>query len=347
MFHYGPSRYAAAFRRDLLRAVEETDALLVTHELWAGLLLAHHPELVDRLIILRVLKGKPAWHWPSPDRMTVRLTGNVLTNAMLPIAFALADRVEVAGCDGRQASENYFWRHNARTQYSDELMTTAFDAHPAFFRDRDYADYYEDHCQQLEEFIAAAEATGKRTRGVTPSYIPALSRRGAPTLRPEPVEDGHSRELDRAAVDAAGSGSVGDLAPAPLGSALKSGVVYAGAAAFQRGLIFLLLPVYTRVLVPSEYGRLSILLAIGAAAIILLSFGMDTAFFRTYFALNEDSERRRRFVTTAWCFLLVVPPAAALVPRCWRRRSWSEVTWPRRWSSQSRWGLRHFSCRPQ
>lgn len=182
VFHYGPSRYASAFRRDLLRAVQETDAVLVTFDLWAGLLLAHQPELADRLVALRPLKGRPVWHWPTRERMTVRMTGNVLTNAMLPIAFALSDRVEIAGCDGRQTTDNYFWRHNPRTQYSDELMTTAFDAHPAFFRDRNYADYYDGHCKELEEFLATAEAAGKVAVGVTPSHIPALRRRGAPPL---------------------------------------------------------------------------------------------------------------------------------------------------------------------
>lgn len=182
VFHYGPSRYSAEFRRDLLRAVAETDAVLVTWEMYGGLLLAHHPELVDRLVILRMIKETPAWHWPTRDRLTVRLTGNVLTAAMLPIAFALTDHVEIAGCDGRRADERYFWHHNARTQYSDDLMTSAFDAHPAFFRDRDYADYYEGHCRELEEFLTVAEAAGKRSVGVTPSHIPALRRRGAPAI---------------------------------------------------------------------------------------------------------------------------------------------------------------------
>ena len=182
VFHYGPSRYAAAFRRDLLEAVSETDALLVTFDLWAGLLRAHHPALADRIVVLRPLKGKPPWQWPSADQMTVRMTGNVLTDAMLPIAFALSDHIEIAGCDGRDPTDNYFWRHNARTQYSDELMTTAFDAHPAFFRDRDYADYYEAHCERLEGLLAAGEQAGKRVVGVTPSHIPALRRRGAPAL---------------------------------------------------------------------------------------------------------------------------------------------------------------------
>lgn len=115
----------------------------------------------------------------------------------------------------------------------------------------------------------------------------------------------------RALVDSAGSGAVADPAPGALGSAVRNSAVYAGAAVFQRGIVFLLLPVYTRVLAPAEYGRLSVLLAIAAAAVILLSCGMDTAFFRTYFALRSDPARQRRFVTTAWTFLLVVPPAIA------------------------------------
>lgn len=182
VFHYGPSRYAAAFRRDLLRAVAETDALLVTIDLWAGLLLAHHPELADRLVVLRPEKLRQGWKWPAPDAMGVRLTGNVLTAAMLPAAFALCDRVEIAGCDGRDPDDNYFWRHNARTQYSDALMGTAFDAHPAFFRDRDYADYYDGHCRELEDILATAEAGGKQAVGLTPSHMSALRNRGAPAL---------------------------------------------------------------------------------------------------------------------------------------------------------------------
>jgi len=183
-FHFGPSRYAAAFRRDLMRAVGETDPVLVTAELYAGLLLAHHPELAERLIILRVLKGNRPWHWPTRDRMTVQMTANILTEAMLPIAFSLSERIELAGCDGRSPDERYFWRHNNRTQYNDDLMTSVFNAHPAFFRDVDYADYYEEHCAQLEDLLSAGERVGKQVEGVTPSHIPALRRRGAPALDP-------------------------------------------------------------------------------------------------------------------------------------------------------------------
>lgn len=111
--------------------------------------------------------------------------------------------------------------------------------------------------------------------------------------------------------EVAGSATAGELAPSALGSAVRSAAVYVVMAGFQRGIIFLLLPVYTRALDPAAFGRLSVLLAVAALASILLSWGMDTAFFRCYFALRDDRERQRRFVTTAWIFLLVVPPAAA------------------------------------
>lgn len=113
------------------------------------------------------------------------------------------------------------------------------------------------------------------------------------------------------AAEIAGRAAAGDLPPPALGPALRSGAVYVATSAFGRGIVFLLLPVYTRVLDPAAYGRLSVLLAIAALAVIVLSCGMDTAFFRSYFALRDDPEQQRRFVTTVWIFLLAVPPAGA------------------------------------
>jgi hypothetical protein len=176
VFHFGPSRYAAAFRSDVLRALELCDALVVVPEAYASLLAAHCPSIVDRLVALRL--GGPL-HVPTQSDPRVCQTGNVLTQLMLPVAFALADRVEVAGCDGRRPTEKYFWQHSPVTQYDDELMRTVFDAHPAFFRHRSYTDYYERHCVQTEELIRLGEGIGKSVRGVAPSWIPALARRGA------------------------------------------------------------------------------------------------------------------------------------------------------------------------
>lgn len=180
VFHCGPSRYAAQFRSDLLRALDVTDAVLLTIDRWSGPVLANCPQLARRLIVLRS-NDHAAWRWPTSSDSSVKTTSNVLTLLMLPAAFALSTQVEIAGCDGRQAGERYFWRHNPQTQYADDLMQAAFATHPAFFRDRDYSDYYEAHCEDLEQLLASAEKQGKRSVCVTPSHIPALRRRGAPS----------------------------------------------------------------------------------------------------------------------------------------------------------------------
>ncbi len=178
VFHFGPSRYAAAFRADLRKSIDVCDALVVIPAYYAGLLLAHMPEISDRLVSLD--DTALDWCWPSEFRAQVRQSGNVLTYLMLPVAFALVDQVDVGGCDGRATSENYFWKHNPTIQYSDELMRDCFAAHPAFFRTTNYDNYYDRHLRYLDEFLAVGEAAGKYVRGVTRSHIPALLARGAP-----------------------------------------------------------------------------------------------------------------------------------------------------------------------
>jgi hypothetical protein len=182
VFHFGPCRYAAAFRRDLLRAIEISDPLLLCGSDWVSPLLNLMPELEERLAVVPFRPGG-RWRWPTKRDPTVRATESVLTNLMLPVAFMLADRISVAGVDGRQPTENYFWKHGL--QYSDELMASVFDAHPAFFRDRDYEDHYENYCGEIENFLQIAERAGKAIVGAAPSWIPAFRKRGAQ----EPVAD--------------------------------------------------------------------------------------------------------------------------------------------------------------
>jgi hypothetical protein len=176
VFHCGPSRYAAQFRTDLMRALDESELLVLTGNHWIGPVLTNHPDIAERTVVFEFGEGSQ-WRWPTTDDLSVRSTSNVLTLLMLPAGLALADRILIAGCDGRKPSENYFWTHSKANQYDDEMMQSVFAAHPAFFRERDYADYYSTHCQELEEFIQTAERVGKSVESVTPSYIPALVRR--------------------------------------------------------------------------------------------------------------------------------------------------------------------------
>jgi O-antigen/teichoic acid export membrane protein len=100
-------------------------------------------------------------------------------------------------------------------------------------------------------------------------------------------------------------------APQPVGSSLKSAAVFGFGAAMQRGVAFLLLPLYTRALTPAQYGTLSVLLAITSVAGIVFAFGLDMGLFRSFFLHAED--RRRVFVGSVWRLLVVAPVVGAIV----------------------------------
>jgi O-antigen/teichoic acid export membrane protein len=94
---------------------------------------------------------------------------------------------------------------------------------------------------------------------------------------------------------------------------LRSAAAYAVGGALPRAISFLLLPLYTRAIDPSQYGTLSLLLAISSAVAIALTLGLDYAVFRTYFQLEHDRVRQRELVDSLWKFLVVFPTSAALI----------------------------------
>jgi O-antigen/teichoic acid export membrane protein len=109
------------------------------------------------------------------------------------------------------------------------------------------------------------------------------------------------------------SESASDARPLPVRtrSFLGSGVVYAGTMAAQRAVTFLLLPIFTRVLAPAQYGRLSIALSANAVAVVVFAFGMELAIFRGVVHLADDPGARNRFIRSIWTFLLIAPLVAA------------------------------------
>jgi len=105
----------------------------------------------------------------------------------------------------------------------------------------------------------------------------------------------------------------GSLQKVGTSSFLGSGVVYASTMAAQRAVTFLLLPIFTRVLAPAAYGRLSIALSANAVAVVVFAFGMELAIFRNVVHLADDPPARSRFIRSTWTFLLVGPFVTAVI----------------------------------
>lgn len=93
---------------------------------------------------------------------------------------------------------------------------------------------------------------------------------------------------------------------------LRNAAMFGIAAALQRALTFLLLPLFTHVMSTAEYGRLGLVQSIVSAGAILFSFGLEFALFRNFFQLSDDPAGQRRLVDSTWTFLI----ATALMCAC-------------------------------
>jgi len=92
----------------------------------------------------------------------------------------------------------------------------------------------------------------------------------------------------------------------------KHSVVYGLGGLVSRILAVLLLPLYTRYLSPSDYGKVETLIALTTVVGIALSAGIGSAFFRFYFDSPEPAARRRVLRTSFW-FIMGMATLALVV----------------------------------
>lgn len=92
---------------------------------------------------------------------------------------------------------------------------------------------------------------------------------------------------------------------------MKGTAAFAAAAIIQRTVGLLLLPFFTRVLTPSEYGQIGVITTLVAAFATVASLGLETAVFRGYVQAAGDRLAARTFVNTVGGFAIMVPLSVA------------------------------------
>jgi len=210
--HGSPCRYAATFRQTVIETVNEFQCYILTKDYFVPLLLAHYPELEEKIIgieapgvwdlslheIIRMVLRRPhkipwfdkipgheeEYNFPTPDKFYVRSAGSVLPSYMIPIVSSVCKEIYILGADGhdpngRKSDETYIWSYSASCQFND-LMQTAFDTHPGYFRDRPYTEDFDIYCENFEGLIHYGESLGRKYYSLAPSHIPVLTQRLAP-----------------------------------------------------------------------------------------------------------------------------------------------------------------------
>lgn len=88
---------------------------------------------------------------------------------------------------------------------------------------------------------------------------------------------------------------------------LRDSAIYTGGVFLARALNFLLIPIYSRYLTPSEYGILAVLIMILQGTNYLCLLGVNVATTRLYFAEQADDRYRRALFGHATLLLLIIP----------------------------------------
>ncbi|CAO3450170.1 hypothetical protein [Azospirillum argentinense] len=95
---------------------------------------------------------------------------------------------------------------------------------------------------------------------------------------------------------------------------LKHGWLFMLANVVNRAAGLLLLPLYTRLLSPSEFGVYALVVVVADLLAVMLMIGMNNAFTAVYFEHAEENDRRR---VASTCLLAVVGTSVAMVGLAW------------------------------
>ena len=92
----------------------------------------------------------------------------------------------------------------------------------------------------------------------------------------------------------------------------KHSAIYGLGGLVSRILAVLLLPLYTRYLGPSGFGKIETLVALTAVLVIVLRMGISSAFFRFYFDAKDEAQRTLVVRTSFW-FTMTMATAGLVV----------------------------------
>ena len=177
--HCGVSVYAGRFRSDMARAMEEPGRFIFTQLGYVPYFReVIAPSAHDRIIGIGNDR-RQQFNIDLDKEFLTAATANIFTMLVLPVAFTIAQQVEIYGCDGMSfAAATKPWSHANEDDYMGKMAVT-HRVHSGFWK-RNYEEEFWSYCKDMEDILSAASARGIEVHARTASYVPALAKRFRP-----------------------------------------------------------------------------------------------------------------------------------------------------------------------
>jgi hypothetical protein len=174
IYHFGISRYACQFRKDLEAFLTDHNCLLLIPERYYPNFIAHNAQLAKYTV--PVPYTATSINLSMKSRFETQSVHNILNQLLLPLASSLCDDIYLLGFDGRNSNDKHFWASLESVNYED-LKGFHQEAHPGFFRGMDYQQYANIQAELAEAIMSLGESMGKKYGCLNESGNIALQRR--------------------------------------------------------------------------------------------------------------------------------------------------------------------------
>ncbi len=181
IYHFGHTKHAKQFRKDLELRLLETDTFFIYPDLFDPVVRRELLSCSEKLIPVPINFRKKKVHEDLRKDFFLPGLGNVLPLLLLPVGCTLSKNILFWGFDGRAPDDQLFWSNSPTESYPD-LIGTLKEAHPAFFdhfvpRDDPFKYVQSVHGDILDDCLKDAEREGFRFVMMHHSWTPTLKKR--------------------------------------------------------------------------------------------------------------------------------------------------------------------------
>jgi|LakMenEpi03Aug12_release.lakeMendotaPanAssembly.Ray.scaffolds.fasta_scaffold196916_2 hypothetical protein len=132
-YHFGCSKLAESFRRDIVKYLKNNDCLFVAPLDCCLLMICHHPEIEDKVVGIPY-EGN-SFNFNLLNNFNTKPSVGILQEILLPIATTFTKNIYLLGFDGNAPTSKAgrIWNYSSIAEYPQDITKSIFASRPNYY----------------------------------------------------------------------------------------------------------------------------------------------------------------------------------------------------------------------